>query len=120
MKRKTEGSPEPSTKPAKMAKTMVEKEKKYDRQLRLWGDHGQAALEKAKAQSPAVGISCARDTLSPDGWAHGVRYCQSRPISEYQDKAKQDVAAVTQRVHSILNSIGKSTDSISESEIRIF
>lgn len=34
MKRKTEGSPEPSTKPAKMAKTMVEKEKKYDRQLR--------------------------------------------------------------------------------------
>lgn len=24
------------------------KTKKYDRQLRLWGDHGQAALEKAK------------------------------------------------------------------------
>jgi len=34
MKRKSAGSPEPSVKPAKMAKTMVEKEKKYDRQLR--------------------------------------------------------------------------------------
>lgn len=27
---------------------VVDKEKKYDRQLRLWGDHGQAALEGAK------------------------------------------------------------------------
>lgn len=26
---------------------MSEKSRRYDRQLRLWGDHGQAALERA-------------------------------------------------------------------------
>ena len=27
---------------------MGDKDKKYDRQLRLWGDHGQQALENSK------------------------------------------------------------------------
>lgn len=34
--------------PAPKSPELSEKSKKYDRQLRLWGDHGQAALESAR------------------------------------------------------------------------
>jgi len=34
------------------------------------------------AQSPAVGVSCARDTLPRNGWAREVDDCISQPISD--------------------------------------
>ena len=34
--------------PSSLSGAQSAKAKRYDRQLRLWGDHGQAALEKAK------------------------------------------------------------------------
>ncbi|XP_031558271.1 NEDD8-activating enzyme E1 regulatory subunit-like [Actinia tenebrosa] len=54
----------------------------------------------------------------PDMTADSKSYIFLQNI--YQEQAKQDVAAVTQRVHSILSSIGKSADSIPENEIKIF
>ena len=32
----------------------LDKQKKYDRQLRLWGDHGQSALERARYEWETV------------------------------------------------------------------
>lgn len=45
-----------------------EKSKKYDRQLRLWGDHGQAALEKARVcliNATATGTEILKNIILP-------------------------------------------------------
>ncbi|XP_019628819.1 PREDICTED: NEDD8-activating enzyme E1 regulatory subunit-like [Branchiostoma belcheri] len=53
------------------AKTM-DKEKKYDRQLRLWGDHGQAALEASRVclvNVTATGTETLKNLILPGvGW----------------------------------------------------
>ncbi|EDO44524.1 predicted protein [Nematostella vectensis] len=54
----------------------------------------------------------------PDMTADSKRYIQLQNV--YQDQAKKDVVAVTQRVHRILDTIGKSADCIPEQEIRLF
>eukprot|EP00959_Pyramimonas_sp_CCMP1952_P103299 2160483-Pyramimonas_sp.AAC.1 len=33
---------------------MGDKSKKYDRQLRIWGEHGQAALENSKGNNSGI------------------------------------------------------------------
>ncbi|XP_070575190.1 NEDD8-activating enzyme E1 regulatory subunit-like [Ptychodera flava] len=46
----------------------MDKEKKYDRQLRLWGDHGQAALESAKIcliNATATGTEILKNLVLP-------------------------------------------------------
>ncbi|KAK2186473.1 hypothetical protein NP493_199g06076 [Ridgeia piscesae] len=46
----------------------AEKSKKYDRQLRLWGDHGQAALESAKVclvNATATGTEILKNIILP-------------------------------------------------------
>ncbi|CAH3109156.1 unnamed protein product [Pocillopora meandrina] len=54
----------------------------------------------------------------PDMTADSKRYIELQNI--YQEQARKDIAVVTQRVHRILFDVGKSTDSISDSEIRLF
>ncbi|XP_058942089.2 NEDD8-activating enzyme E1 regulatory subunit-like [Pocillopora verrucosa] len=54
----------------------------------------------------------------PDMTADSKRYIELQNI--YQEQARKDIAVVTQRVHRILLDVGKSTDSISDSEIRLF
>ncbi|PFX26195.1 NEDD8-activating enzyme E1 regulatory subunit-like [Stylophora pistillata] len=54
----------------------------------------------------------------PDMTADSKRYIELQNI--YQEQARKDIAVVTQRVHRILLDLGKSTDSISDSEIRLF
>ncbi|XP_071784936.1 NEDD8-activating enzyme E1 regulatory subunit-like [Asterias amurensis] len=47
---------------------IVDKEKKYDRQLRLWGDHGQAALESAQVcliNATATGTEILKNIILP-------------------------------------------------------
>ncbi|XP_078361000.1 NEDD8-activating enzyme E1 regulatory subunit-like [Oculina patagonica] len=67
MKRKAAGSPESSRK-QKMSKVALDKNKKYDRQLRLWGDHGQEALEGAKIcliNASATGTEILKNLILP-------------------------------------------------------
>ncbi|XP_072013879.1 NEDD8-activating enzyme E1 regulatory subunit-like [Amphiura filiformis] len=47
---------------------VIDKEKKYDRQLRLWGDHGQAALECAQiclVNATATGTEILKNLILP-------------------------------------------------------
>ncbi|XP_038070147.1 NEDD8-activating enzyme E1 regulatory subunit-like [Patiria miniata] len=47
---------------------VIDKEKKYDRQLRLWGDHGQAALESAHVcliNATATGTEILKNIILP-------------------------------------------------------
>ncbi|XP_022100909.1 NEDD8-activating enzyme E1 regulatory subunit-like [Acanthaster planci] len=47
---------------------VIDKEKKYDRQLRLWGDHGQAALESAHVcliNATATGTEVLKNLILP-------------------------------------------------------
>ncbi|KAK3737522.1 hypothetical protein QZH41_010636, partial [Actinostola sp. cb2023] len=94
-----------------------------------------ARAVKEFVENEGQGVLPLRGSI-PDMTADSKRYITLQNI--YQHQAKQDVAAVTQRVHSILTSIGKllymymygwssnlrcfsqSTDSIPESEIRLF
>ncbi|XP_028406332.1 NEDD8-activating enzyme E1 regulatory subunit-like [Dendronephthya gigantea] len=68
MKRKScESVEKQSEKPAKMARA-TEKDKKYDRQLRLWGDHGQKKLETAKVcliNATALGTEILKNLVLP-------------------------------------------------------
>lgn len=52
-----------------------EKEKKYDRQLRLWAASGQAALESANlllvnSGSGVVGVETLKNLVLPGQWQH--------------------------------------------------
>uniref|UniRef100_A0A3Q3WXP2 NEDD8-activating enzyme E1 regulatory subunit n=1 Tax=Mola mola TaxID=94237 RepID=A0A3Q3WXP2_MOLML len=52
----------------KMAATKASKEQKYDRQLRLWGDHGQEALESAHVcliNASATGTEILKNLVLP-------------------------------------------------------
>ncbi|XP_041849360.1 NEDD8-activating enzyme E1 regulatory subunit [Melanotaenia boesemani] len=52
----------------KMAATKASKEQKYDRQLRLWGDHGQEALENAHVcliNATATGTELLKNLVLP-------------------------------------------------------
>ncbi|XP_068750209.1 NEDD8-activating enzyme E1 regulatory subunit-like [Montipora capricornis] len=67
MKRKAAGSPGPSRN-LKMSKVSLDKNKKYDRQLRLWGDHGQKSLEGAKIcliNASATGTEILKNLILP-------------------------------------------------------
>ncbi|CAB4008066.1 NEDD8-activating enzyme E1 regulatory subunit [Paramuricea clavata] len=68
MKRKSGESVENHCeKPAKMSRS-TEKDKKYDRQLRLWGDHGQRRLENAKVcliNATALGTEILKNLVLP-------------------------------------------------------
>ncbi|XP_064610476.1 NEDD8-activating enzyme E1 regulatory subunit-like isoform X2 [Liolophura sinensis] len=49
-------------------KSAIDKSHKYDRQLRLWGDHGQASLESAKVcliNATAVGTEVLKNLILP-------------------------------------------------------
>uniref|UniRef100_A0A3B4AIT3 NEDD8-activating enzyme E1 regulatory subunit n=1 Tax=Periophthalmus magnuspinnatus TaxID=409849 RepID=A0A3B4AIT3_9GOBI len=53
-----------------MASTKASKEQKYDRQLRLWGDHGQEALENAHVcliNATATGTEILKNLVLPIG-----------------------------------------------------
>lgn len=50
------------------SESSVDKSRKYDRQLRLWGDHGQAALESAKVcviNAGALGTEILKNLILP-------------------------------------------------------
>ncbi|XP_073257022.1 NEDD8-activating enzyme E1 regulatory subunit-like [Porites lutea] len=67
MKRKAQASPA-SPRKSKMSKVALDKNKKYDRQLRLWGDHGQQALEGAKIcliNATATGTEILKNLILP-------------------------------------------------------
>ncbi|GLV33977.1 beta-Amyloid precursor protein binding protein 1 [Carabus blaptoides fortunei] len=54
--------------PAPKSPEQTEKSKKYDRQLRLWGDHGQRALESAKVcliNATALGTETLKSLVLP-------------------------------------------------------
>lgn len=47
---------------------MMDKQQKYDRQLRLWGDHGQKALENSKiclVNVTAIGTEILKNIILP-------------------------------------------------------
>ncbi|KAK1875031.1 NEDD8-activating enzyme E1 regulatory subunit, partial [Dissostichus eleginoides] len=51
-----------------MAATKASKEQKYDRQLRLWGDHGQESLENAHVcliNATATGTEILKNLVLP-------------------------------------------------------
>ncbi|XP_074637424.1 NEDD8-activating enzyme E1 regulatory subunit-like [Acropora palmata] len=67
MKRKAAGSPG-TARNSKMSKIPLDKNKKYDRQLRLWGDHGQEALEGARVcliNASATGTEILKNLILP-------------------------------------------------------
>lgn len=52
----------------KMTRSTIDNDKKYDRQLRLWGDHGQESLEAAKVcviNACAVGTEILKNLILP-------------------------------------------------------
>nr|CAD7442558.1 unnamed protein product [Timema bartmani] len=54
--------------PAPKSPELTDKNKKYDRQLRLWGDHGQTALEQAKVcliNATATGTEILKSLVLP-------------------------------------------------------
>ncbi|XP_015754428.1 PREDICTED: NEDD8-activating enzyme E1 regulatory subunit-like [Acropora digitifera] len=54
----------------------------------------------------------------PDMTADSKRYIELQNV--YQEQARKDVAVITQRVQKILLDLGKSADTIQDSEIRLF
>ena len=55
------------------------KERRYDRQLRLWGEHGQAAMEECSVcliNGSAVGAEALKNLVLP-----GVRRSAQRSVS---------------------------------------
>uniref|UniRef100_A0A6Q2YAE2 NEDD8-activating enzyme E1 regulatory subunit n=1 Tax=Esox lucius TaxID=8010 RepID=A0A6Q2YAE2_ESOLU len=85
-----------------MAATKASKEQKYDRQLRLWGDHGQEALENAHVclinasasgteilknlVLPGIGAFTIVDGHKVSGEDVGNKYESDRPIICFPDK----------------------------------